>query len=245
MHHRAMLTTKIKELKIRLKRLTQLLDALHQQIELETRAEERMRLNSIIAEREADRQQIAVQLRDVEQALDTVSLPEVTNPLPIASPEALSAAPFRRPVEIFYSYSHKDEALCDQLEKHLAILQRQNVIGSWHDRSIQAGTNWEDQINAHLESSDIILLLVSADFIASDYCWGKEVKRAMERHNTGTARVIPIILRAVDWNGAPFSRLQALPKDAKPVTSWPNLDEAFADIARGIRQVATARASTL
>ena len=145
---------------------------------------------------------------------------------------------------MFYSYSHKDEALRDQLEKHFAILQRQNVISSWHDRAIQAGTEWENDINEHLESADIILLLVSADFIGSDYCWGIEVKRAMEQHNTGIARVIPIVLRAVDWSGAPFSKLQALPKDAKPVTSWLNQDEAFADIARGIRQVAIAMTST-
>ena len=142
-------------------------------------------------------------------------------------------------MSLFYSYSHKDEALREQLEKHLAILQRHQIISGWHDRAIPAGSVWEQQIHEHLETADIILLLVSADFLASDYCWGKEVTRAMERHEAGTARVIPVLLRAVDWTGAPFSTLQALPKDARPVTSWSNPDEAFADIARGIRQVVT------
>jgi hypothetical protein len=88
-------------------------------------------------------------------------------------------------------------------------------------------------------SARIILLLISADFIASDYCWDVEMKRAMERHECGAARVIPIILRPIDdWRNAPFSKLQALPKDARPVTTWPNQDEAFVDIARGIRAVA-------
>jgi len=145
-----------------------------------------------------------------------------------------------RPAQLFYSYAREDEALRDQLEKHLTILQRQQVISGWHDRAIKAGTEWERQINEHLDAAHIILLLISADFIASDYCWGKEVKRAMERHDSGAARVIPILLREVDWTGAPFSKLQALTQDAKPVTSWPNQDEAFANIARGIRQVAIA-----
>jgi hypothetical protein len=197
-------------------------------------------LDALIAQREGERQRVAAQLHDVEQELHTSRGTDVASPSPPAPPEARSPALPTKPMTIFYSYSHKDEALRDQLEKHLAILQRQHVISGWHDRAIQAGVEWELQIHEHLESADIILLLVSADFLASDYCWGKEVTRAMERHESGTARVIPILLRAVDWAGAPFSRLQALPKDAKPVTSWSNHDEAFADIARGIRQVATA-----
>ena len=87
-----------------------------------------------------------------------------------------------------------------------------------------------------MNSAGVILLMVSADFMASDYCWDVEMKRAMERHELGEAVVIPAILRAVDWHSAPFGKLQALPKDAKPVTSWPNQDEAFTDIAKGIRR---------
>ncbi len=139
-------------------------------------------------------------------------------------------------IEVFFSYAHKDEELRDELANHLKLLERQGVISAWHDRQITAGTNWEGQIDEHLESAKIILLLVSADFLASDYCYDVELKRAMERHEAKEARVIPIILREVDWQGASFGKLQALPKNAEPVTNWPNRDRAFADIARGIRR---------
>lgn len=141
------------------------------------------------------------------------------------------------PIEIFFSYAHEDEALRDELTKHLAALRRQGVIKQWHDREIIAGTEWSGAIDKHLNEAQIILLLISPDFMASDYCFDVEVKRALERHRTGEARVVPVILRPVDWGGAPFSKLQALPKDAEPVTSWPNHDQALADVAKGIRKV--------
>jgi hypothetical protein len=140
-----------------------------------------------------------------------------------------------KPIEIFYSYSHKDEELRDELEKHLSILKRQGVITGWHDRRIGAGKEWEGEIDEHLNTADVILLLISSDFLASDYCYDKEMRRALERHDAGEARVIPVILRPVDWEGALFGKLQALPKNAKPVTEWPNRDRAFRNIARGIR----------
>ena len=139
------------------------------------------------------------------------------------------------PVKLFYSYSHKDEELRDELENHLTILHRQNVISSWHYRKITPGSKWAEAIDNHLKSADVILLLISSDFLASDYCYDKEMELALTRHNAGEARVIPIVLRAVDWKGARFGRLQALPKDAKPVVSWVNQDEAFTNIAQGIR----------
>jgi TIR domain-containing protein len=141
------------------------------------------------------------------------------------------------PIEIFISYSHKDEALREELGKHLSLLKRRGVINEWHDRRIGAGQEWAGAIDEHLNSAAVILLLVSSDFLASDYCYDQEMKRALERHDAGDARVIPVILRSVDWAGAPFGKLQALPKDGKPVTSWPNQDEVFSDIARGIRKV--------
>jgi tetratricopeptide (TPR) repeat protein len=141
-----------------------------------------------------------------------------------------------KPVELFYSYSHKDEELRNELENHLSILKRQGVIAGWHDRRIGAGKEWEGQIDAHLNSAAVILLLISSDFLASDYCYDVEMRRALERHDAGEARVIPVMLRAVDWKGAPFGKLQCLPTDAEPVTSWPNLDEAFRDVAQGIRK---------
>lgn len=112
------------------------------------------------------------------------------------------------------------------------------MITNWHDRKIGAGEEWRGEIDKHLDTAHIILLLISPDFISSDYCWDIEVKQAMERHRAGEARVIPVILRPVDWSGAPFSELQALPKDARPITKWQNRDEAFKNIAQGVRSVA-------
>jgi len=139
-------------------------------------------------------------------------------------------------VEVFYSYAHADEEFRVELEKHLSLLKRQKIISAWHDRNISAGTEWKDAIDKHLESAGIILLLISADFLASDYCYDIELNRAMERPAEGTARVIPIILRKCDWSTAPFGKLQALPKNAKPVKSWADTDDAYTDIAIGIRK---------
>ena len=140
------------------------------------------------------------------------------------------------PIEVFYAYSHEDEDLRRQLENHLTILRRQGVITDWHDRKISAGTEWEGEIHEHLNTARIILLLVSSDFLASDYCYDVEMSRAMERHRAGEARVIPIILRYVDWEGTPFAGLQALPRNVMPVTQWKDQDEAFTNIARGIKK---------
>src|SRR6266568_4143119 len=144
----------------------------------------------------------------------------------------------KKALEVFFSYSHKDQDLRDQLETHLSLLKNQGVISSWHDRKIIAGTEWAREIDAHLNTAQIILLLISADFLASTYCYDIEVKRAMERHNAREARVIPIILRPCDWHTAPFGKLQALPTDGKPVDSrsWHNKDEAFYNITKGIRK---------
>ena len=140
-------------------------------------------------------------------------------------------------IEVFYSYAHEDEELVKELRKHLSILKRQGVIREWYDREITAGTDWKGQLDQHLNSSGVILLLVSADFLASDYCYDVEMTRALERHDQGEARVIPVLLRrSMAGKSAPFGKLQSLPTDGKPVTSWKIRDEAFADVARGIRQ---------
>ncbi len=142
-------------------------------------------------------------------------------------------------VEIFFSYSHKDETLREELEKRLSLLKWQELITGWHDRRIIAGQEWADEIDMHLNTAQIILLLVSPDFMASKYCYSKEMKRAMERHERGEARVIPVILRPVYWQGAPFGKLQGLPEDAKPITdpAWHDLDQALFNVAEGIRKV--------
>ena len=141
-----------------------------------------------------------------------------------------------RVIEVFYSYAHQDEYWRKKLETHLSTLKRQGLIDVWYDREIGAGVEWEQEIIQHLNSAQIILLLVSADFMASDYINDVEMKRAMERHERGEARVIPIILRPTNY-GAPLNKLKALPKDAKPITKWQNRDEAFVDIAESIQIV--------
>lgn len=141
-----------------------------------------------------------------------------------------------RPIEIFYSYAHEDEKLRSRLERQLSLLKRQGQIIEWNDRKIIAGKEWASEINTYLNEADIILLLISPDFLASDYCYSIEMKRAMERHEAGDACVIPIILRPVDLKDTPFSKLQALPTNGKPVTRWSDRDEAFLDIGRGIQK---------
>lgn len=161
-------------------------------------------------------------------------------PAAIAPPDASTPTPGHakdtRQIEVFFSYSHRDEALRDEMAKHLSILKRQGIISAWYDRDIGAGTEWAQQIDDHLNSAQVILLLISPDFIASDYCFDIEMGRAMERHEAREALVIPVILRPVDWSGAPFSKLQAFPKNAKPITTWDNQDEAFLNVAQGIRK---------
>lgn len=143
---------------------------------------------------------------------------------------------------LFFSYTHKDEVLRDELETHLTLLRRQGHIDVWHDRRINAGDDVDETISAYLNSADIILLLVSADFISSNYCYSREMARALERHDAGEARVIPVILRPCDWHTAPFGKLLAAPKDGRAVTAWPDKDEAFTDVAKQVRQALGAKA---
>lgn len=138
-------------------------------------------------------------------------------------------------ITAFVSYSHQDDDLREELDKHLTMLKRQGVIDLWHDRRITAGEELDDAIDAALERAQVALLLVSPDFIASDYCYKREMTRAMERHEAGDARVLPIILRPCDWHDAPFGRLMALPRDGRPVVKWPSLDDAFLDVVHGIK----------
>jgi hypothetical protein len=140
--------------------------------------------------------------------------------------------------KLFFSYSHRDEALREELEIHLSGLKRQGVIETWHDRRIGAGKEFGSAISEHLEEADIILLLVSPYLIASDYCYDIEVTRALERHEAGEAIVIPVILHPCDWKDLPFGKLLATPKDGKPVSKFPNQHDGFLDIVQAIRKAA-------
>jgi TIR domain len=140
-----------------------------------------------------------------------------------------------RAVKIFCSYSHKDETYLDELQISLSGLRRQGLIEEWHDREILAGQQWEKAIDNNLETSEIILLLVTPAFMSSDYVYEKEMSRALQRHERGEACVIPVIVRPADWEWK-LGHLQALPKDAKPITRWLDQDEAWLDVVRGIRK---------
>ncbi len=140
-------------------------------------------------------------------------------------------------MEIFFSYSHQDEGLRNELEKHLSVLRRQGVIDIWSDHRIGPGEEISGEIDQHLESADIILLLVSSDFLNSNYCYDIEMKRAMERHERGETRVIPVILRPCDWHSTPFGKIKAIPDDGKAVTKYQTLDDAFLEITQAIRRI--------
>lgn len=140
-------------------------------------------------------------------------------------------------MKLFISYAHTDEPYRIELEKHLSNLRDQKLITDWHDRKIVPGQNWAREIDSHLETASVMLLLVSSDFMHSRYCSEREMARALARHDEGDAVVIPVIIRPVDFQDAPFSHLQALPTDAKPVSRWDDHDEAWVDVVRGIRKV--------
>ena len=150
------------------------------------------------------------------------------------------------PVKIFCCYAHEDEPLLKKLKTHLFPLQRAGLVDVWYDRDISAGTDWEQQIKERLNTAQIILLLVSPDFMASDYCYSIEMQRAIERHEQGEAQVIPIILRPVYWQDA-LGKLQALPTDGLPATDpdWHNIDRALYNVTEGIRKVAVRVMSSL
>ena len=138
--------------------------------------------------------------------------------------------------KIFFSYSHVDESLRAELEKHLSIIKRQGLIETWHDRLIGAGGDFGREISGHLENADLVLLLVSSDFLASDYCYDVEMKRALERHEQGKATVIPVILRPCSWQGAPFGKLLAATTDGKPIVKFPSLDDGFLEVTTAIER---------
>jgi hypothetical protein len=147
------------------------------------------------------------------------------------------------PFRVFCSYSHADREYKERLVRSLAALRREGVITEWDDTQIDAGEERWPAIRAELDSADVILLLVSADFLHSDFCYGEEMTRALQRHDEGTALVIPVLAKPADWKGAPFAKLQVLPSGAKPLAEWKPLDKGFADVAVRIRQALVGEAS--
>lgn len=139
-------------------------------------------------------------------------------------------------ISLFFSYSHKDESFRDELEIHLAMLKREGLIEAWHDRRIEAGAPLHDEISDRLELSKIILLLISPYFLASDYCYDREMKRALKMHETGDAIVIPVIIHPCDWKNTAFSHLRATPPDGKPISKYPNHHDAYLAVVTDVRK---------
>jgi TIR domain len=183
------------------------------------------------------------QLRDLRESIEKYEKEMARRRTAPAPPSAgvgvpSATAPSRgRAARLFLSYSHLDEVYKNKLEKHLALLARLGLVETWSDRQILPGQQWDDKIRKQLAEADIVLLLVSANFIASDYSYYREMMPALERMDSGPQVVIPIVLSPVDWSAAPFSKVQALPPNGQPVTTWTNQDEAWAQVAKGIRGV--------
>lgn len=153
----------------------------------------------------------------------------------------LASAPGAAPpkaLRVFVSYSHQDEALKNELIKHLSPLKRLNLIDEWHDRKINAGDQWDTAIADALKTADIVLLLVSIDFINSRYCYDVEMMSALDRERRGELVVIPVIARNCMWKTTEFARLQATPTDGKAIASWSDRDEALTVVAQRIQEVA-------
>lgn len=140
-------------------------------------------------------------------------------------------------MKVFLSYSHRDMDALERLNVHLAVLRKERHIDFWYDHEILAGSDIDWEISEKLESSDLILLLVGPDFLASDYCTNTEMSRALERHGSRDARVVPIILEPCDWKKSPLGRLKALPKDARPISTWNNKNDAFTDVVQELRRI--------
>lgn len=140
-------------------------------------------------------------------------------------------------IKLFYSYAHEDESYLGELKKHLAMLRNQGVIEEWYDRKLIAINKLDPEILQKIEASDVILFLISSDFLNSKYCYHKELNKSLELQEAGKAYLIAIVVRPVDWEGSPFENFVMLPTDAKPVTIWSNRDEAWTDVAKGIRKV--------
>ncbi len=140
-------------------------------------------------------------------------------------------------IEVFFSYAHEDEVLMDEVRRQLIVYERENYIRKWHDRKIPAGSEWKTQIDNRIKRAAIILLFMSPSFIESKYCYEIEGQEALKRHEAQEAVVIPIILRPCAWQDSPFGKLQALPADGKPITTWDNMDEASFEVAKGIIRI--------
>lgn len=159
-------------------------------------------------------------------------------PRPSEHPADEQTSRSRGPLKLFYSYAHEDEAILVELRKHLAALRREQVIVDWHDRQLLPGAAWDSEISSRLESADIVLALISADFVSSEYAYGRELSRALELHDQGRLVLTPVIARPCRWERLPTARLQVLPDRARPISGWKDPDQAYLSVAVGVERVA-------
>lgn len=155
-----------------------------------------------------------------------------------APSSGLLGKPPGEPLRVFCSYSQMDQAFLETLHLHIRALHYSGIIDSWSDRDIAPGAELQAEIDLQLEQADLILLLISANFLGSDRIWNNEMRRALDRHKRGAARVIPILLKPTDWQHTPFGHLKPLPDQGRAITLWENQDEAWTQVAKGIRKVA-------
>lgn len=141
-------------------------------------------------------------------------------------------------LRLFCSYAHEDEEMRSALRTHLAPLRNEKLLVDWSDRDITPGADWDTEISARLSTSNIVLVLVSADFLASSYAYGRELRRALELNDSGVLRVVPVILRPCVWTILPIAKLHALPEEARPVSTWDDRDSAYVSVVEGIARVA-------
>ncbi|MDQ3020628.1 MAG: toll/interleukin-1 receptor domain-containing protein [Bacteroidota bacterium] len=140
-------------------------------------------------------------------------------------------------INIFISYSHADELYKNDLVNHLSGLKRSGIINDWDDRKILPGEKWDEEIKKHFKDSKLVLFLVSSDFMASDYIQDIEIRTAIEKHERGEITIVPIIIRDCDYTSLSLSKFQALPKNAKPISSWENKDEGWANVVQQLKKI--------
>jgi subtilisin family serine protease len=184
----------------------------------------------------------------VEPRVSVVPTPardERTAAPPAPAGSSVPAPPEPRALRVMYSYSHKDDVYREELDMALAALRREGLIEVWQDREdLLPGSEFDKDIARALVESDVVLLLISRAYIASEYAWCKEMTVAVRQHDEGHSVVVPVIVRRADWHSSPFGKLTALPRDGRPITEWDNQDAAWADVAEGVRRLVTARRAT-
>lgn len=147
----------------------------------------------------------------------------------------MGAGHIKSGVKVFCSYSHEDENLKNAFETHLSPLEKSGLITQWNDRKIPAGSSWTQEISDNLSNADIIILLISPSFVASEYCYSQEMLKAVDLHESKQAVTIPVFIRPCLFESLPFSKIQGLPKDAKPITTWQVQDEGWIDVIKGVQ----------